>query len=134
MNIGLIKFYRPNILVESILDKYKRTEKNNCKGIINLMITKEKVENLKQKLEYYKSLDIKDIKLEKLKDIRDVKIDTTKPVIERICSFLVQMDGNPYIFKVGDTLVKVCFNEDGPSLQECLVNMFAGHQPINFYK
>lgn len=92
------------------------------------MLTKEEIKNLKQKLEYYKSLYIKDVKLEELKDIRDVKIDTTKPVIERICSFLVQMDGNPYFFKVGDTPVKVCFNEDGSSLQECLVNMFVGHK------
>lgn len=92
------------------------------------MITKEKVENLKQKLEYYKSLDIKDVKLEELKDIRDVKIDITKPVLERILSFLVQMDGNPYIFKVEDTPVKVCFNEDGPSLQECLEKMCMGHK------
>ena len=92
------------------------------------MITKQKIENLKHKLEYYKSLDIKDIKLEKLKDIRDVKIDATKPVIERICSFLVQMDGNPYIFKVGDTPVKVSFKKEGPSLQKCLVNMIVGHK------
>lgn len=33
------------------------------------MITKEKVENLKHKLDYYKSLDNKDVKLEELKDI-----------------------------------------------------------------
>ena len=75
-----------------------------------------------------KSLDNKDVKLEELKDIRDVKIDTTRPVLEHILSFLVQMDCNPYIFKVGDTPVKVCFNEDGSSLQECLFNMFVGHK------
>lgn len=97
------------------------------------MITKEEFENLKQKLEYYKSLDIKDVKLEELKDIRDVKIDTTKPVLERIMSFLIQMEGNPYIFKVGDTPVKVSFNEDGPSLQQCLVNMFTGHKYNNLF-
>ena len=33
-NIGLIKFYRPNILVESILDKHKRTEKITVKEIL----------------------------------------------------------------------------------------------------
>lgn len=97
------------------------------------MLTKEEFESLKQKLEYYKSLDIKDVKLEELKDIRDAKIDTTKPVLERIISVLIQMDGNPYIFKVGDTPVKVTFNEDGPSPQQCLVNMFVRHikqQPL----
>ena len=76
----------------------------------------------------YKFIHIKDVKFEELKDIRDVKIDTTKPVLERVISFLIQMDGNPYIFKVGDTPVKVCFDEDGPSLQECLVNMINRHK------
>lgn len=92
------------------------------------MHTKEEIKDLKQKLEYYKSLDIKDVKLEELKDIRDVKIDTTKPVLERILSVLVQMDGNPYIFRVGDTSVKVCFNEGGPPLQECLEKMCIKHK------
>jgi len=79
-------------------------------------------------INWFKSLDNKVVKLEELKDIRDVKIDTTRPVLEHILSFLVQMDCNPYIFKVGDTPVKVCFNEDGSSLQECLFNMFVGHK------
>lgn len=91
------------------------------KGLINFP-------NRDVKIEYYKFLDIKDVKFEELKDIRDVKIDTTKPVLERVISFLIQMDGNPYIFKVGDTPVKVCFDEDEPSLQECLVNMINRHK------
>ena len=98
------------------------------------MITKEKVENLKHKLEYYKSLDIKDVKLEELKDIRDIHIDTTKQVIERILSFIIQMDGNPYIFKVSDTPVKVSFKKEGPSLQKCLVNMIVGHKTNGILK
>lgn len=97
------------------------------------MITKVEIENLKQKLECNKSLNIKDVKLEELKDIRDVKIDTTKPVLERIISFLIQMDGNPYIFKVGDTPVNVSFNDNGPCLQQYLVNMFTGHKNNNLF-
>ncbi len=88
----------------------------------------EELENLKQKLEYYKSLDIKDVKLEELKDISDVHIDTAKPVIERIISFLVQMDGNLYIFKVENTPIKVSFKDDGPLLQECLEKMCIRHK------
>lgn len=97
------------------------------------MLTKEEIKDLKQKLEYHKSLDIKDVKLEELKDIRDVKIDTTKPVLDRIISFLIQMDGNPYIFKVGDTPVNVSFNDNGPSLQQYLVNMFTRHKNNNLF-
>lgn len=83
------------------------------------MITNEEIEKLKQELEYYKSVDIKDVQLDELKDINDVQIDTSKPVAERLLSFLSQM-GNPYIFKVGDIIVKVNYNSDGPRLQEVL--------------
>lgn len=76
-----------------------------------------------EKLEYYKSLDIGDVKLEDLVDIRTVRIDTSRPVLERILSFMVQIR-NPYLFKVGDTPVRVEFNEDGPSLQKCLETFF----------
>lgn len=76
-----------------------------------------------KKLEYYKSLDISDVKVEDLVDIRTVHIDTSRPVLERILSFMVQIR-NPYLFKVGDTPVKVEFNEEGPSLQKCLELFF----------
>ena len=74
-------------------------------------------------LEYYKSLSIDDVKLEDLKDLNDVHINTELPVIERILSFIVQIK-NPYLFKVGDTPVKVEFSDDGPTLQKCLEIFF----------
>ena len=80
-------------------------------------------ESLSKRLEYLKSLDIGDVKLEDLVDIRTVHIDTSRPVHERILSFMVQIK-NPYLFKVGDTPVKVEFNENGPSLQEALEAFF----------
>lgn len=86
------------------------------------MNDKDVIDRLYKLLEY-KSLDIKDVKLEDLKDIRDVHIDTTKPVHERVLSFWAQI-GNPYLFKVGDTKVKVEFNDNGPSLQELLEAFF----------
>ena len=70
------------------------------------MNDKEVINRLYKLLEFYKSADIKDAKLEDLKDIRDVHIDTTKPVHERVFSFWTQI-GNPYLFKVGDVKVKV---------------------------
>lgn len=74
-------------------------------------------------LEYYKSLKIEDVKLEDLKDINEVSIDPELPVIERILSFMVQIR-NPYLFKVGDTPVKVGFSNNGPTLQKSLEIFF----------
>ena len=82
-------------------------------------MSEENKENLSKQLECLKSLDIGDVKLEDLVDIRTVHIDTSKPVLERILSFMAQIK-NPYLFKVGDTPVKVEFNDDGPSLKEAL--------------
>ena len=82
-------------------------------------MSEENKENLSKQLECLKSLDIGDVKLEDLVDIRTVHIDTSKPVLERILSFMAQIK-NPYLFKVGDRPVKVEFNDDGPSLQEAL--------------
>ena len=69
------------------------------------MITEEMIEKWQNKLEYYKSLKIEDAKLEELKDLRDVKIDTSLPVIERILSFMIQIE-NSYLFKVGIQLLR----------------------------
>ena len=65
--------------------------------------------------------------LDELVDIRDVKIDRALPVEDRIISYVQQIK-NPYMFKVGDIVVKVSYTEGGPSLQELveqmLLNMF----------
>ena len=65
--------------------------------------------------------------LDELVDIRDVKIDRALPVEDRIISYVQQIK-NPYMFKVGDIVVKVSYTNDGPSLQELveqmLLNMF----------
>lgn len=41
-----------------------------------------------------------------LADLRDVEIDRSKPVQDRLRSFMEQVH-NPYLFKVGDIVVKV---------------------------
>jgi len=71
------------------------------------------------KLEQYKSQKISDVKVEDLKDITSVCINQEKPVVDRVLSFMVQM-GNPYLFKVGDTPVKVSFTTNAPTLQESM--------------
>ena len=60
--------------------------------------------------------------LDSLVDIRDVKIDCSLPVEERMKSYVEQIK-NPYMFKVGNTIVRVSYKKDGPSFQEVFNQM-----------
>ena len=60
--------------------------------------------------------------LDSLVDIRDVKIDRSLPVEERMKSYVEQIK-NPYMFKVGKTIVRVSYKKDGPSFQEVFNQM-----------
>lgn len=60
--------------------------------------------------------------LDSLVDIRDVKIDRSLPVEERMKSYVEQIK-NPYMFKVGTTIVRVSYKKDGPSFQEVFNQM-----------
>lgn len=77
----------------------------------------------KSKLEQFKAQKLSDVKLEDLKEITSIHIDTDRPVLERILSFMVQI-GNPYIYKVNDTPIKVSFTKGAPSLEESLITIF----------
>ena len=57
--------------------------------------------------EMLKSVDIKNVDKGSLIDLDEVQIDDTRPVSERILSFLQQ-----------DVAVKVNYNPDGPSFQQ----------------
>lgn len=59
-------------------------------------------------LEKFKILRLCDCDKNTLVDLRDIKVDTGKTVYERVESFLSQVR-NPYLFKVGDIIVKVSF-------------------------
>ncbi len=76
----------------------------------------------KEELEAMANMDFKDVDRDALVDIRTVVIDTSRPIPERIASYLEQIK-NPYIFKVGNTVVRVRYKENGPTLQECFENM-----------
>lgn len=56
---------------------------------------------------------------EALCDIRCVTVDESKPVLERIGRYSVEVK-NPYLFRVDDTPVRIVFTADGPTLQACL--------------
>lgn len=59
-----------------------------------------------------------------LVDIRNVKIDRSLPSEDRIKSFIEQIK-NPYLFKVGDTVVKVSFANTQNTITDNFINMIA---------
>ena len=62
--------------------------------------------------------------LESLVDIRDVKIDRSKPVEERMKSYVEQIK-NPYLFKVGNTIVRVSYANTQANINDNFVNLLA---------
>ena len=59
--------------------------------------------------------------LDSLVDIRDVKIDRTQPVEERMKSYVEQIK-NPYLFKVGNTVVRVSYANTQATINDNFVN------------
>lgn len=62
--------------------------------------------------------------LASLVDIRDVKIDRSLPMEERVKSYVEQVK-NPYMFKVGNTVVRVSYANTQRTMNENFVNMIA---------
>lgn len=62
--------------------------------------------------------------LESLVDIRDVKIDRSKSVEERMKSYVEQIK-NPYLFKVGNTIVRVSYANTQATINDNFVNLLA---------
>lgn len=69
-----------------------------------------------------KNVDIRNVDKDALVDLRSVQIDASKPVQERLQSFLQQIQ-NPYCFRIGDIAVKVNYKSDGPSFQQNFENI-----------
>lgn len=62
--------------------------------------------------------------LESLVDIRDVKIDRSMSVEERMKSYVEQIK-NPYMFKVGSTVVRVSYANTQATINDNFVNLLA---------
>lgn len=60
-----------------------------------------------------------------LVDIASVHIDTTLPAAERMENYLQQVK-NPYLFRSGNTIVRVRFDPTGKDLRELLTRHFIG--------
>lgn len=62
--------------------------------------------------------------LDSLVDIRDIKIDRSMPVEERMKSYVEQIK-NPYMFKVGNTVVRVSYANTQATINDNFVNLLA---------
>ena len=62
--------------------------------------------------------------LDSLVDIRDVKIDRSMSVEERKKSYVEQIK-NPYMFKVGSTVVRVSYANTQATINDNFVNLLA---------
>ena len=62
--------------------------------------------------------------MDSLVDIRSVKIDPAKPVEERMRSYVEQIK-NPYMFKVGSTVVRVSYADTQATINDNFVNLLS---------
>lgn len=71
-------------------------------------------------LKTLRSADICVCNAEELVDLRNVEINRNAPLKERTGDYIAQV-GNPYLFKVGETVVKVAFG-NGKGFSEMLTD------------
>lgn len=62
--------------------------------------------------------------LDSLVDIRDVKIDRSMSVEDRMKSYVEQIK-NPYMFKAGNTVVRVSYANTQATINDNFVNLLA---------
>ena len=62
--------------------------------------------------------------LDSLVDLRDIEIDVSKPVEERLKSYVEQIQ-NPYLFKVGNTVVRVSYANTQATINDNFASLLA---------
>lgn len=67
-------------------------------------------------------MDFSDVKLEELVDISNIRLDRNKDTEERKKQYLNQVK-NPYLVRVGDTMVKIRFANNGISFEDAFENL-----------
>ena len=81
-----------------------------------LKITAEQYERLK-------TLDIRTVDPTVVPDIRDIQVNAALPPVERLQDVARQMNGNPFLYRCGNILVKTSFAGTLPLqtvLEDCL--------------
>lgn len=67
--------------------------------------------------------DLTEICKDDLQDISHIKINTELPLKQKITQFLDEIK-NPYCYLVGNSAVKIEFNDEGETLQSILKSHF----------
>ncbi|EOT24401.1 hypothetical protein C805_02613 [Eubacterium sp. 14-2] len=68
-------------------------------------------------LDEMESVDVRTVDINTLTDIRDVKIDTKLPVEKKLALF-VEQTNNLFVHRIGDYVVKVRFQREGPTIDD----------------
>lgn len=63
------------------------------------------------------AVDVRTVEIDTLTDLRDIKLDTKLPVEQKLASFAAQTN-NIYVHRVGDYVVKVTFQKEGPDIDD----------------
>ncbi len=75
------------------------------------------MELTREKLKEMADTDVRTVEISTLTDLRDIEIDTSWPVEKKLRSFARQTS-NIYVNRIGDYIVKVRFQEEGPTIDD----------------
>lgn len=67
------------------------------------------MDTMSAQYEALKTVDIRTLDPAMAVDIATIKINTDLPPIERMASVIEQMNGNPFVYRCGNILVKTSF-------------------------
>lgn len=70
-----------------------------------------------EELNAMEAVDVRTVDINTLTDIRDIKIDTKLPVEKKLAHFAKQTN-NLFIHRIGDYVVKVKFQKNGPTIDD----------------
>ena len=70
-----------------------------------------------EELDAMEAVDVRTVDINTLTDIRDIKIDTRLPV-ERKLSLFAEQTNNLFLHRIGDYVVKVSFQKEGPTIDD----------------
>lgn len=70
-----------------------------------------------EELDAMEAVDVRTVDISTLTDIRDIRIDTKLPVEKKLALFAGQTD-NLFIHRIGDYVVKVRFQKEGPTIDD----------------
>lgn len=70
-----------------------------------------------EELDAMEAVDVREVDISTLTDIRDIKIDTRLPVESKLALFAEQTN-NLFVHRIGDYVVKVRFQKDGPTIDD----------------